>query len=69
LARLTLRALITNWRAERVPERRDYLLEHAKNDWINVERSVSVALADVTAQLRTRGPAGDRLDGPGSVWS
>jgi hydroxylysine kinase len=53
LARLTLRALITNWRAERVPARRDYLLAHAKDDWINVERSIAVPLADVTAQLRT----------------
>jgi hydroxylysine kinase len=52
LARLTLRALITNWRAERVPERRDYLLAHAKDDWINVERSMAVPIADVIAQLR-----------------
>ena len=52
LARLTLRALITNWRAERVPERRDYLLAHAKDDWINLERSLAVPLEDVTAQLR-----------------
>jgi hydroxylysine kinase len=52
LARLTLRALITNWRAERVPGRRDYLLAHAKDDWINVERSMAVPLADVIAQLR-----------------
>ncbi len=56
LARLTLRALIANWRAKRVPERRDYLLAHAKDDWINVERAMAVALADVVAQLR--GPAG-----------
>ena len=52
LARLTLRALITNWRAERVPERRDYLLAHAKNDWVNVERSMVEPLADVIAQLQ-----------------
>jgi hydroxylysine kinase len=52
LTRLTLRALITNWRAERVPERRDYLLAHAKDDWINVERALAVSLADVIAQLR-----------------
>ena len=52
LARLTGRALITNWRAERVPERRDYLLAHAKDDWINVERSIAVPMADVIAQLR-----------------
>ena len=54
LARLTLRALITNWRAERVPERRDYLLAHAKDDWINIERSLAVPLVDVVAQLRER---------------
>lgn len=52
LARLTLRALITNWRAERVPDRRDYLLEHAKDDWINVERAVAVPLEDVVAQFQ-----------------
>ncbi|WP_228472813.1 phosphotransferase [Streptomyces cyaneochromogenes] len=52
LARLTLRALITNWRAERVPERRDYLLGHAKDDWINVGRAMAVPLDDVIAQLR-----------------
>jgi hydroxylysine kinase len=52
LARLTLRALITNWRAERVAERRDYLLSHAKDDWINVERAMAVPLDDVIAQLR-----------------
>ena len=45
LARLTLRALITNWRAERAPERHDYLLAHAEDDWINVERSMAVPLA------------------------
>jgi hydroxylysine kinase len=51
LARLTLRALITNWRAERVPERRDYLLAHAKDDWVNVQRAMAVPLADVVAEL------------------
>jgi hydroxylysine kinase len=52
LARLTLRALITNWRAERVPQRRDYLLGHAKDDWINVGRAMAVPLDDVITQLR-----------------
>ncbi|MFJ4817728.1 phosphotransferase [Streptomyces sp. NPDC088801] len=52
LARLTLRALITNWRAERAPERREYLLGHAKNDWTNLERSLTVNLDDVVAHLR-----------------
>ena len=55
LARLTLRALVTHWRAERVPERRDYLLEHARDDWVNVERAMAVALEEVVARLlRTR---------------
>lgn len=61
LARLTLRALITNWRAERVPERRDYLLAHAKDDWINVERSMVVPTEDVIAQLRVGRAAADEL--------
>jgi hydroxylysine kinase len=52
LARLTLRALITNWRAERAPERREYLLDHAKDDWINIDRALTVALDDVIAHLR-----------------
>jgi hydroxylysine kinase len=52
LARLTLRALLANWRAERVPERREYLIEHAKDDWLNVERSLAVSLDDVIAYLR-----------------
>ena len=52
LARLTLRALITNWRAERVPARRAYLLAHAKDDWTNVDRALAVPPAEVTAQLR-----------------
>lgn len=54
LARLTLRALITNWRAERVPERRDYLLAHASDDWINVERGLAAPMADVVGRLRAR---------------
>jgi hydroxylysine kinase len=52
LARLTLRALIASWRAERAPERRDYLQAHARDDWTNVERALSVPVADVVAQLR-----------------
>lgn len=69
LARLTLRALITNWRAERVPERRDYLLSHAKDDWSNVQRSLAVPMADVMAQLRTGRATVDPLREPGSVGS
>ncbi|MGW2572911.1 phosphotransferase [Streptomyces sp. NPDC001537] len=51
LARLTLRALVTHWRAQRVPERRDYLLEHARDDWVNVDRAMAVALKEVVARL------------------
>lgn len=64
LARLTLRALVTNWRAGRVPERRDYLLAHAKDDWVNVERSLAEPLAHVTAQLRAGRGSAHPADGP-----
>jgi hydroxylysine kinase len=53
LARLTLRALITNWRAELVPERREYLLDHARDDWVNVARALAVPLDDVIAHLQS----------------
>lgn len=69
LARLTLRALITNWRAGRVPERRDYLLGHAKDDWTNVERSMAVPMADVVAQLRAGRAAIGSPGESGSGWS
>jgi Ser/Thr protein kinase RdoA (MazF antagonist) len=51
LARLALRALITNWRAERVPARREYLLAHAKDDWTNVARAMAAPMGDVLAHL------------------
>lgn len=41
-ARLLLRALITQWRASQLPQRRDYLLSHSKPDW---DRLVSTAAA------------------------
>ncbi|MFD5164406.1 phosphotransferase [Streptomyces hawaiiensis] len=52
LARLTLRALLTNWRAERAPERREYLLGHTKDDWTNIQLALAAHPDDVTAQLR-----------------
>lgn len=52
LARLTLRGLITNWRAERVPERRDYLLAHAKDDWAHVQLALTTPIADIISRLR-----------------
>ena len=41
-ARLLLRAVITQWRASQLPERRDYLLSHSKPDW---DRLASTAAA------------------------
>ncbi|WP_199838319.1 MULTISPECIES: phosphotransferase [Streptomyces] len=52
LARLTLRALLTNWRAERAPERRDYLLAHAKDDWTNIDLALGASKDDVITRLR-----------------
>ena len=69
LARLTLRALMANWRAERVPERRDYLLAHAKDDWINVERAIAVPMADVMNQLSAGRSALGSPGEPGSIGS
>jgi Ser/Thr protein kinase RdoA (MazF antagonist) len=69
LARLTLRALITNWRANRVPERRDYLWTHAKDDWINIERSMAVPMADVAALLDAGRAVTDAPGEAGSVGS
>jgi Ser/Thr protein kinase RdoA (MazF antagonist) len=69
LARLTLRALVTNWRAERVPGRRDYLLAHARDDWINVERSLAVPMADVTSRLRAGRTGPDSRGHRGSIGS
>ena len=63
LARLTLRALITNWRAELVPDRRDYLLSHAKDDWTNVEQAMAVPPGEVAAQLLDGRPGGVRRHG------
>lgn len=41
-ARLLLRALITQWRANQLPQRREYLLSHSKSDW---DRLFSTAAA------------------------
>ena len=47
-ARLLLRALITQWRADQLPQRRDYLLSHSKADW---DRLASVAAAPANLRL------------------
>jgi Ser/Thr protein kinase RdoA (MazF antagonist) len=41
-ARLLLRALITQWRASQLPERRDYLLSHSKPDWDRLAATAAV---------------------------
>ena len=41
-ARLLLRALITQWRAAQLPERRDYLLSHSKPDWDRLASTAAV---------------------------
>ncbi|HET7734794.1 MAG TPA: phosphotransferase [Nocardioidaceae bacterium] len=69
VARLALRGLITNWRAERVPARREYLLSHAKDDWVNVERALSVSVAEVVANLRPEREVTSRRAESGSIWS
>lgn len=45
-ARLLLRALITQWRANQLPQRRDYLLSHSKPDW---DRLAATAAAPAPA--------------------
>ncbi|TVU62014.1 phosphotransferase [Paenarthrobacter nitroguajacolicus] len=47
-ARLLLRALITQWRASQLPQRRDYLLSHSKSDW---DRLASTAAAPANLRL------------------
>jgi Ser/Thr protein kinase RdoA (MazF antagonist) len=69
VARLALRGLITNWRAERVPARREYLLSHAKDDWVNVERALSVSVAEVVAHLRPERDVTSPRAESGSIWS
>ena len=41
-ARLLLRALITQWRASQLPERRDYLLSHSRPDWDRLAATAAV---------------------------
>ncbi|NWL34138.1 phosphotransferase [Paenarthrobacter nitroguajacolicus] len=41
-ARLLLRALITQWRASQLPQRREYLLSHSKPDWERLALTAAV---------------------------
>lgn len=44
LARLTLRAVMAAWSARRSPERRDYVLEHARDDWARLEATLAAGV-------------------------
>lgn len=59
-ARLLLRALITQWRATHLPERRDYLLSHSEPDW---DRLASTAAAPAP----TVHPTPDRTSATGET--
>jgi len=53
-ARLLLRALITQWRASQLPERRDYLLSHSKQDWDRLAATAAVPAPQLPFAPRTR---------------
>lgn len=59
LARVALRALVTNWRIEHVPERAKYLRTHALEDWDRIANTLAYGIdAGVEHLLTAR--AGDK---------
>lgn len=44
IARVTLRALVTNWRIAHVPERAEYLRMHAREDWDRIENALNYGI-------------------------
>lgn len=44
IARVTLRALVTNWRIVHVPERAEYLRMHAREDWDRIENALDYGI-------------------------
>lgn len=44
IARVTLRALVTNWRIAHVPERAEYLQMHAREDWDRIENALDYGI-------------------------
>lgn len=44
IARVTLRALVTNWRIAHVPERADYLRMHAREDWDRIANALDFGI-------------------------
>jgi Ser/Thr protein kinase RdoA (MazF antagonist) len=45
MARLALRALVTDWRAQHSTERHRYMVGHARNDWVHLERTLGASAA------------------------
>ena len=50
-ARLLLRALITQWRASQLPQRRDYLLSHSKPDWDRLAAAAAAPAPELPSSL------------------
>lgn len=44
LARVTLRALVTNWRIAHVPERAEYLRMHTREDWDRIANTLDYGI-------------------------
>jgi hydroxylysine kinase len=53
LARVVLRALVTNWRTVQVPERAEYLRMHAREDWQRIENTLDWGIEAGVEYLRT----------------
>jgi Ser/Thr protein kinase RdoA (MazF antagonist) len=51
-ARLLLRALITQWRASQLPQRRDYLLSHSKPDWDRLAATAAAPAPELPLTLK-----------------
>lgn len=50
-ARLALRAVVSQWRAQRLPDRREYIESHAKHDWDNLAMALATPVSDVQARI------------------
>lgn len=53
IARVALRALVTNWRIVHVPERAEYLRSHAREDWDRIENTLAFGIDAGAAYLLT----------------
>ena len=53
LARVVVRALVTNWRIAEVPERAEYLRMHARKDWERIENAINFGIDAAAEYLLT----------------